>query len=421
MKDILDQIKQIIFNIYWIDTYHHVLSIILIGTLILLFALTLNNKSSYTVRLINYISFSTLVVLLIVAPYNDINVVTGLWFNADQIYLLFYLFGGMFVAVSLANVCELSFVKENKDIEYPMLVIMGLLSTLLLMGTTNLMAAFIALECLAFLSYVLVAFERSNKLSSQAGVRYLFIGSIPTGLLVFGTIELFSSTGTFNMNDASILLKDQGFNEILTVINQDKTPTYKRQDVVDVHMYGALRSYLDLAPEHAYKFIDILDTTIDKKPTNLVLDLNNNTVVWDYAGVTTSKTVNTESVVVAKTSWEEANALELENCLKQYSSSLKKGSQPTSGEILGQFFPDLYTEVLGRELPPTKDFDKVGDFFTFYMYHQNNAKFLDVFHATNLLNQAIEAGKIKGMEGTIKPGFYVESLDNYIILKTYKN
>ena len=93
------------------------------------------------------------------------------------------------------------FIKENKEIEFPMLILMGFLATLLLVGSTNLISVFISLECLAFLSYVLVAFERSNKLSVQAGVRYLFLGAVPTGLFVLGIVETYSFLGTFNLDD----------------------------------------------------------------------------------------------------------------------------------------------------------------------------------------------------------------------------
>jgi hypothetical protein len=191
-----------ISEFFFYDRFHHVLAVILLGILILLFALTLNN-SSYTVRYINYLSFIILILLLLISPLNDIilNYRDNLWFNNNSNYSAFYFIGGFFVAVTLLNISDLSFIKENKEIEFPMLILMGFLATLLLVGSTNLISVFISLECLAFLSYVLVAFERSNKLSVQAGVRYLFLGAVPTGLFVLGIVETYSFLGTFNLDD----------------------------------------------------------------------------------------------------------------------------------------------------------------------------------------------------------------------------
>lgn len=202
LNKIFNITSPLVFN--WWDKYHHLILIVSLGTLILLFALTLK-KNSYTIRYINYLSFVSILLLLILSPFNNINVVSNLWYNDDPLYLSFYLIGGLFIALILINISELSFIKDNKEIEFPMLIIMGFLATVILLGSTNLMGAFIALECLAFLSYVLVAFERSNRLSSQSGVRYLFLGAVPTGIFVLGTLELYSFLGTFNMEDAEKL------------------------------------------------------------------------------------------------------------------------------------------------------------------------------------------------------------------------
>ncbi len=187
----------LVFN--WWDKYHHILLLVVLGTLILLFALTLK-KSSYTVQYINYLGFISIIILLILVPINNIATINTLWFTDDYLYLAFYLIGGCFIGVTLINISELTYIKENKDIEFPMLVIMGFISTAIMLGSTNLMAIFIALEGLAFLSYVLVAFERGLKLSALAGIRYLFLGAIPTGIFVLGIVELYSFLGTFNLD-----------------------------------------------------------------------------------------------------------------------------------------------------------------------------------------------------------------------------
>lgn len=204
MINIYNNFPTLIFT--WWDKYHHSLLLIILGTLILLIALTLQ-KNAYTVRYINYLTSVSIIILLILLPMNNATIASSLWFIDDYLYLFFYTIGAVFIAVTLINVSELNFIKENKDIEFPLLILMGFIATTLLIGSTNLISAFIALECLAFISYVLVAFERNHKLSSLAGVRYLFLGAVPTGIFVLGIVELYSFLGTFNLEDAEKLTK----------------------------------------------------------------------------------------------------------------------------------------------------------------------------------------------------------------------
>lgn len=193
----------------WYDSFHHVLAIGLGLLLLLLFALTLN-KTVDTLRYINYLTFSLLIILYMVAPLRNFSIENNLWFNSDVLFMWFSVFAGFFVAIALLNMSDMTFIRENKDIEYTLLIFMGLLSAMLIVGSVHLIATFIAFECLAFISYVLTAFERSTKLSSRSGIRYMFIGAIGTGIFVLGIVELYAFLGTFSLNHIELLIGGWG-------------------------------------------------------------------------------------------------------------------------------------------------------------------------------------------------------------------
>jgi len=63
----------------------------------------------------------------------------------------------------------------------------------------DLIEIFIALECLSFCSYILISLERSKKLSSISGIRYLIISALPSALLILGIIFLYKQNVSFNL------------------------------------------------------------------------------------------------------------------------------------------------------------------------------------------------------------------------------
>jgi NADH-quinone oxidoreductase subunit N len=62
----------------------------------------------------------------------------------------------------------------------------------------NLISAFVALELVTITFYVLVAYLRRKSGALEAGVKYLILGALSTGLLVFGIAWIYGATGTLN-------------------------------------------------------------------------------------------------------------------------------------------------------------------------------------------------------------------------------
>lgn len=64
----------------------------------------------------------------------------------------------------------------------------------------DLAGAFVALELVTVTFYILVAYMRRNVGSLEAGVKYLILGALSTGFLVYGIAWVYGATGTMNLD-----------------------------------------------------------------------------------------------------------------------------------------------------------------------------------------------------------------------------
>ncbi|MGE9271082.1 MAG: NADH-quinone oxidoreductase subunit N [Verrucomicrobiales bacterium] len=65
----------------------------------------------------------------------------------------------------------------------------------------ELVGAFVALETVTITFYILVGFLRRNVGSLEAGVKYLILGALSTGFLVYGIAWIYGTTGTMNLQE----------------------------------------------------------------------------------------------------------------------------------------------------------------------------------------------------------------------------
>jgi len=64
----------------------------------------------------------------------------------------------------------------------------------------DLVTVFVALELVTVSFYVLVAFARKSAFSLEAGVKYLILGALSTGILVYGIAWIYGATGTMSFD-----------------------------------------------------------------------------------------------------------------------------------------------------------------------------------------------------------------------------
>lgn len=84
---------------------------------------------------------------------------------------------------------------ENLGAFY-MLLFTALLGTLILASINDLLLLFLGLELLTFSLYVMAAYLKTESRAVEAGMKYLILGSVSSGFLVYGIALLYGFTGS---------------------------------------------------------------------------------------------------------------------------------------------------------------------------------------------------------------------------------
>ena len=127
-------------------------------------------------------------------------------------------FGGMFVndALSLffkqlfivAAILVLFMAAEFSDklaegsvAEYYSLIIFALAGMLFAASSNDFTMLFVSIELITITFYVLVSFQRSKRVSLEAGVKYLILGALSSAFMIFGIALIWGTTGKLNFNE----------------------------------------------------------------------------------------------------------------------------------------------------------------------------------------------------------------------------
>ena len=77
-------------------------------------------------------------------------------------------------------------------------------------AATNLLMIFIAIESVSLTSYLLVGFQKFDKRSSEASLKYVLFGAVSTALMLFGMSLLFGTTGTIELTGIGAAARTAG-------------------------------------------------------------------------------------------------------------------------------------------------------------------------------------------------------------------
>lgn len=82
--------------------------------------------------------------------------------------------------------------------EFVLLVLFATLGMQLMLVSNHFLTLYLGLELQSLSFYVLAAFQRDNRQSAEAGLKYFLLGSVASGLLLFGIALLYGLTGGLN-------------------------------------------------------------------------------------------------------------------------------------------------------------------------------------------------------------------------------
>ncbi len=107
----------------------------------------------------------------------------------------------MLAATIFGIVLSLDYMKKEANIgEYYSLMLFALLGMMLMVSATSFVTMYLGLELMALSIYVLVGYQRDILRSSEAALKYFILGSLSSGMLLYGITFLYGATGSFDFN-----------------------------------------------------------------------------------------------------------------------------------------------------------------------------------------------------------------------------
>ena len=114
------------------------------------------------------------------------------------------LFKALFAATGFAVVLmAIDYVgtKMRHPGEFYALIVFAVLGATLMAESGELLTAFISVELLSFSLYALVALSRGDGRSAEASAKYILLGAISSGFMLYGISQLFGALGTTVFSD----------------------------------------------------------------------------------------------------------------------------------------------------------------------------------------------------------------------------
>lgn len=100
--------------------------------------------------------------------------------------------------------------KQGEMFSLPLFVCVGMMW---MASAKDLVTVFVSLELVTVSFYVLVAFTRKSALALEAGVKYLILGALSTGVLVFGVAWVYGATGALSFEGLAEAVQGDGVNK----------------------------------------------------------------------------------------------------------------------------------------------------------------------------------------------------------------
>ena len=92
-----------------------------------------------------------------------------------------------------------------------------LLGVMLLISANSLVMIYLGLELISLSVYALVAFNRESTRGSEAAMKYFVLGSMASGMLLYGMSMVYGATGSLNLGEIAAAISTRGSNDLLLV------------------------------------------------------------------------------------------------------------------------------------------------------------------------------------------------------------
>lgn len=92
--------------------------------------------------------------------------------------------------------------------EYPILILFSSIGMGMMVSAGDLLTLYVGLEMQSLAAYVLASFMQQDERSSEAGLKYFVLGSLASGILLYGAALLYGFTGGTTFDGIAVALGD---------------------------------------------------------------------------------------------------------------------------------------------------------------------------------------------------------------------
>ena len=185
------------------------ISVVVLALFLLVFDLLLPKQE--TRRSLGYLAVCGVTAILVYTAtrYGDAASVYHGFFVVDNFALFFK---QLFLAATLLTILfSFDYVEKmtRSGGEFYALLLFALLGMMVMASASDLLTLFVGLELMTIVFYALVGFDLKNRRSSEAGIKYMILGSAASAILLYGMSWVYGFTGT-------LMLKEIAQNEAAT-------------------------------------------------------------------------------------------------------------------------------------------------------------------------------------------------------------
>jgi NADH-quinone oxidoreductase subunit N len=134
-------------------------------------------------------------------------------FMADVLKLLVYLGVGVMLVYSRPYIAARDMFRG----EFFVLVLFATLGMMVMISANHLLTLYLGLELLSLSLYAMVALQRDSGVATEAAMKYFVLGSLASGMLLYGMSMLYGASGTLSIPQLAEIILAGGAREIVLV------------------------------------------------------------------------------------------------------------------------------------------------------------------------------------------------------------
>ena len=100
--------------------------------------------------------------------------------------------------------------------EFPVLIVLSAIGMMVMVSAGDLIVLYVGLELQSLAAYVIAAINRDSTRSTEAGLKYFILGSLSSGMLLYGASLVYGYTGTTLFEGIGLIIAVEGVSLGLT-------------------------------------------------------------------------------------------------------------------------------------------------------------------------------------------------------------